>query len=122
MNRGSLEYEDALASMVEILRQRARAGLGPITYGDLSDELARRGHVVPAHEGPMPLLLEDATEQGSPDGSLPMLSAMVVLKDTRSPSAGFYKLARKAPYRRSGDDLTLWIAEMTALERHYAAG
>ncbi len=60
----------------------------------------------------MPYLLEDASVQESPDGSLPLLSALVVLKETGRPSGGFFKLARRAPYQRSGDDTELWIREL----------
>src|SRR5689334_20730334 len=54
----TMEYEDALASVVDILRQRAVAKLGPITYGDLSGRAGSlRSPYVPACEGPMPYLL-----------------------------------------------------------------
>ncbi|GAA1434506.1 hypothetical protein GCM10009601_59120 [Streptomyces thermospinosisporus] len=120
MQKGTREYEDALEAVIDILRSRARQGATPLTYGDLSGELARRGHHVPAHEGPMPYLLEDASVQGSPDGSLPLLSALVVLKDTGWPSTGFFKLARRAPYKRPGDDVLLWTREIEKLAEHYA--
>lgn len=55
----------------------------------------------------MSCLLEDASVRESPDGSSPLLSALVVLKDTGWPSSGFFKLARRAPYRRTGDDVVL---------------
>lgn len=119
MQRGSLEYEQALDTMIEILRTRARTGT-PMQYGDLSAELDRRGHHVPPYEGPMPYLLEDASLRESPDGSRPMLSALVVLKGTRWPAAGFFKLARRAPFDRTGDDTTLWTRELNALTEHYA--
>ncbi|MEV8592492.1 hypothetical protein [Streptomyces sp. NPDC052012] len=120
MQKGTLEYEEALAAVIEILRSRALKGAAPISYGDLSSELARRGHHVPAHEGPMPYLLEDASVRESPDGSLPLLSALVVLKDTGWPSSGFFKLARRAPYKRPGDDVLLWTREIEKLAEHYA--
>lgn len=82
MQKGTLEYEQALDAVIEILRSRARQGAVPIPYGDLSSELARLGHHVPAYEGPMPYLLEDASVRETPDGSLPLLSALVVLKDS----------------------------------------
>ncbi|MGY3200454.1 hypothetical protein [Streptomyces sp. TE5632] len=120
MKKDTLEYEQALDAVVEILRDRARAGAAPLSYGDLSTELTRRGHHVPAHEGPMPHLLEDASAQESPDGSLPLLSALVVLQETGRPSGGFFKLARRAPYKRPGDDMELWVEEIKQLARHYA--
>ncbi|MFI5688720.1 hypothetical protein [Streptomyces sp. NPDC051636] len=104
MRRGSVEYEQALDAMIGILRTRARQGAETVQYGRLSAELKRLGHRVPPHEGPVPHLLEDASVQESPDGSLPLLSALVVLKETGRPSAGFFRLARRAPYRRPGDD------------------
>lgn len=120
MQKGTLEYEQALEDVIEILRSRARQGAAPIPYGGLSNELARLGHHVPAHEGPMPYLLEDASVRESPDGSLPLLSALVVLKDSGWPSSGFFKLARRAPYRRPGDEVTLWTQEIRALAEYYA--
>ncbi|MFF0557973.1 hypothetical protein [Streptomyces sp. NPDC004266] len=120
MQKGTLEYEQALEAVIEILRSRARQGAAPIPYGDLSGELARLGHYVPAHEGPMPYLLEDASVRESPDGSLPLLSALVVLKDSGWPSGGFFKLARRTPYKRPGDDVLLWTEEIKKLAKHYA--
>ncbi|MFH9706530.1 hypothetical protein ACH4MW_02865 [Streptomyces luteogriseus] len=120
MQKGTLEYEQALDAVIEILRSRARQGATPLSYGDLSGELARLGHHVPAHEGPMPYLLEDASVRESPDGSLPLLSALVVLKDTGWPSGGFFKLARRAPYKRPGDDVLLWTREIEKLAEHYS--
>jgi hypothetical protein len=52
----------------------------------------------------MPYRLEDASVRESPDGSLPLLSALVVLKDSGWASGGFFNLARRPPYGRSGDD------------------
>ncbi|MGW6716024.1 hypothetical protein ACWF9X_07085 [Streptomyces globisporus] len=120
MQKGTLEYEQALDAMIEILRSRARGGATPIPYGELSSELGRLGHDVPAHEGPMPYLLEDASARESPDGSLPLLSALVVLQDNRWPSGGFFKLARRTPYKRPGDDILLWTREIKKLAEHYA--
>ncbi|MFI1372326.1 hypothetical protein ACH4UY_09985 [Streptomyces longwoodensis] len=120
MQKGTLEYEQALDAVIEVLRSRACQGAAPIQYGDLSSELARLGHHVPAHEEPMPYLLEDASVRESPDGSLPLLSALVVLKDSGWPSGGFFKLARRAPYKRPGDDVLLWTREIQKLAEHYA--
>ncbi|MEU2264580.1 hypothetical protein ABZ557_30900 [Streptomyces sp. NPDC019645] len=119
MQKGTLEYEHALDAVIEILRARARHGAAPLQYGQLSIQLARLGHDVPPHEGPMPYLLEDASVRESPDGSAPLLSALVVLKDTGWPSSGFFKLARRTPYRRSGDDMELWTREIQKLADHY---
>ncbi|MGW3170972.1 hypothetical protein [Streptomyces sp. NPDC001153] len=120
MQQGTLEYEQALKAVIEILRSRARPGAAPIPYGDLSNELARLGHRVPAHEGSMPYLLENASVRESPDGSLPLLPALVVLRDSGWPSGGFFKLARREPYKRAGDDVLLWTREIQKLTEHYA--
>ncbi|WP_411086088.1 hypothetical protein [Streptomyces sp. 061-3] len=119
MQKDTLEYEHALVAVIEILRARARGGATPLQYGELSAELAQLGYHVPAHEGPMPYLLEDASVRESPDGSLPLLSALVVLKDTGWPSSGFFKLARRAPYARSGDNMVLWTRELKDLAANY---
>ncbi|MER5832613.1 hypothetical protein ABT116_17600 [Streptomyces sp. NPDC002130] len=122
MRKGSVEYAQALDAMVGVLRDRARRGAETVEYGLLSAELERLGHHVPPHEGPMPHLLEDASAEGSPDGSLPLLSALVVLKESGAPSKGFFRLARRAPYHRSGDDTELWVNELKELARNYAGG
>ncbi|MDH6228172.1 hypothetical protein [Streptomyces sp. MJP52] len=120
MQKGTPEYDDARNAVVEILRDQARHGAKPLRYGDLSRRLAELGHDVPAYGGPLPYLLEDASLEESPDGSHPMLSALVVLQDTGWPSGGFFKLARRAPFNRSGEDETLWITELNSLAKHYA--
>jgi hypothetical protein len=68
----------------------------------------------------MPCLLEDASVRESPDGSLPLLSALAVLKDSGHPSGGFFELARRSPCKRPGDDTELWIREINHLARHFA--
>jgi hypothetical protein len=69
-----------------------------VQYGELSTELARGGHHVPAREGPVPYLLEDASVRESTDGPLPLLSALVVLKDTgRSATSSSWPGARRTP-------------------------
>lgn len=120
MKKDRLAYEQALDAVVDILRERARMGPTPLTYGDLSTESARRGHHVPAFEGPMPYLLEDASVRESPDGMLPLLSALVILRETGRPSGGFFKLARRAPYKRPGDGTELWIEEINRLASHHS--
>ncbi|MDG9702408.1 hypothetical protein [Streptomyces sp. DH37] len=120
MRKGTLEYEQALDAVVEILRERARRGAEPLSYKDLSDELAGLGHHVPYYKGPMPYLLEDASARDNPDGRLPMLSALVVSQSTRRPSGGFFSLARSEPYERPGDDTALWVRELKDLAEHYA--
>lgn len=120
MRKGSHAYEQALDALVGILRDRARQGAEPLRYGRLSKELQRLGHPVPAYEGPMPHLLEDASARENPDGSAPMLSALVVLQETGMPSGGFFRLARRAPYDRNGDDAQLWVNELRALAAHHA--
>ncbi|SCD34797.1 hypothetical protein GA0115238_10441, partial [Streptomyces sp. di50b] len=36
MKKHTLEYEQALDAVADILRERARTGAAPLTYGDLS--------------------------------------------------------------------------------------
>ncbi|MFJ9580679.1 hypothetical protein ACIRQF_30350 [Streptomyces sp. NPDC101191] len=121
MKRGDSDYAAALQAVVEILKDRARSGCRPMTYGDLSALLLADHHAVPAHQGPLPFLLEDASVQESPGGDKPLISALVVLQDELRPSTGFYKLARRHPYAatRKGDNETIWINELDALRREY---
>ncbi|WP_331732755.1 hypothetical protein OG613_48545 (plasmid) [Streptomyces sp. NBC_00015] len=124
MKRGDSDYEAALEAVVEILKDRARNGCQPLTYGDLSALLLAGHHAVPAHQGPLPFLLEDASVQESPDGHKPLISALVVLQDELRPSTGFFKLARRPPYAatRKGDNETIWIKELEDLRRQYNTG
>jgi hypothetical protein len=120
LKRNTLEYEQALGAVLHILQTRASAGAEPLTYGGLSAELALQGHHVPAHRGPMTYLLEDVSLRESPDGSVPMLSALVVLQATGWPSGGFFQLARREPFTRPGDDTELWARELAHLAKHYS--
>ncbi len=118
MRRGDEEYEAALSAMEQILLGWVARPFRPLYYSHLSELLAGQGHNVPAHDGPMPYLLEDCTRLHS-DGAKPMLSAVVVLKGRDRPSNGFFTLARQQPFLREGDDEKLWIAELEHLEREY---
>ncbi|MEW2084223.1 hypothetical protein [Streptomyces sp. NPDC005283] len=106
VKRGDGDYQAALDAVVEILQDRARNGL-PLTYGELSAMLISAQHQVSAYQGPLPFLLEDASVQESQGGRRPLISALVVLQDEKRPSAGFYKLAKRDPYLRKGDDTTI---------------
>jgi hypothetical protein len=90
----------------------------PLFYSQLSDMLADQGHVVPAHDGPMPYLLEDCTRMHG-DQRRPMLSAVVVLRETGRPSGGFFKLARSSDFARRGDDGAIWIGALGRLQEEY---
>ena len=123
MKRGDSDYEAALQAVVEILRDRARSGCQPLTYGDLSALLLAGHHAVPACQGPLPFLLEHASVQDCPDGDRPLISALVVLQDELRPSTGFFKLARRPPYAatRKGDNESIWVKELESLRREYNA-
>jgi hypothetical protein len=118
MKRDTPEYEAALKDMVEILLDLAKREERLIYYGVLSKRLEEKGgHIVPAHSVEMNLLLEDASKQDSPNGCRPMLSAMVILQEGRRPSTGFYKLARRDPFFRQGDNAAIWIEELKELAK-----
>ncbi|RGD59491.1 hypothetical protein DR950_18335 [Kitasatospora xanthocidica] len=118
MQRGDAEYAAALEAMEGILLDWVTRPFRPLYYSDLSSMLVGDGHPVPAHDGPMPYLLEDCTRlHGGKEA--PMLSAVVVRKGKERPSAGFFKLARAVPFLRRGADEPLWLAELAWLERTY---
>lgn len=95
------EYSAAVEAAVEILKKRARQGK-PITYGDLSAELATQGFdSIPPHHGVMTYLLKDVCLYQNEDGRGPMLSAIVVSKASWEPSGQFSSLARELPFSRS---------------------
>jgi len=115
MRRGDEAYNAALEDMGEILLDWVTKPYAPLYYSHLSRLLADRGHTVPAHEGPMRLLLDDCSRQHS-DGDAPLLSAVVVLMGDEVPSSGFYKLARSAPFNRPGSDEEVWMNELKKLQ------
>jgi hypothetical protein len=112
---GDAAYSAALEDLVGLLREWCTCEYRPLYYSVVSEKLGALGHDVPAHDGPLPYLLEDCTKAGSPQGKEPMLSALVVLKETMRPSAGFFKLARRFPYNRRGTDEEIWLAEIAQL-------
>jgi hypothetical protein len=115
MKVGDADYNAALEDLLEILRDWATREYLPLYYSTVSEKLADLGHDVPAHEGPLPYLLEDCTKIDSPKGKEPMLSALVVRKETVRPSAGFFTLARRLPYNRKGTDEDIWLEEIGRL-------
>ena len=117
MKVGDAEYSAALEDLLDILQDWATREYQPLFYSDVAEKLGDRGHNVPAYEGPLPYLLEDCTKILSPTGKEPMVSALVVLKETWRPSTGFFKLARRDPYLRKGTDDEIWLAEIGRLTR-----
>ena len=115
MRRGDADYEAALEAMEEILLDWTSRPYRPLYYSDLSRMLAAKEHNVPPHEGPMRLLLDDASRRHS-SGEEGLISAVVVLKGDDVPSGGFYKLARSAPFNRRGDDQFIWLEELKRLK------
>ena len=117
VKRTDPDYPAALQAAVGILRGRARQGVD-ISYGELSAELEQRGFTtIPPHRGVMTYLLEDVCLYENEDGGGPMLSAIVVNKGSREPSAQFSVLARGLPFTRSGD--WTWRDEQQAVFAAY---
>jgi hypothetical protein len=119
MRKGDDDFERAVQVTVAVLREIARGSRDEaearITYGDLSDRLAEQGIVVP-HRGPvMSSILAEASLREHAEGR-GMISALAVRrgKDGRpsEPGRQFYRLARRPPFSRSGDDLQLWLEEV----------
>lgn len=120
MKLNDTEYPAVLVVAVEILRERAGTGR-PITYGELSAQLAERGFDrIPPHRGSMTYLLRDTCRHENEDGRAPMLSAIVVNKASQEPSEQFSALARSLPFSRSGE--WTWRDEQRAVFARYSGG
>ena len=95
--------------------QRVARGRGLTTYGAIA-RLGDLDLVNPAHRKEMAKILADICTYEQSQGR-PMLSAVVVRKDTSLPGTGFFKLARQLGLHGEGDDLDFFRQE---LERVYA--
>lgn len=76
------------------LRQVAASGHGEtITYGDLTDELRKRNLIdLEPHGAAFAALLGQINIQEHDDGN-PLISAVVVSRETRQPGVGFWNIA-----------------------------
>ncbi|MEU4643400.1 DUF3883 domain-containing protein [Micromonospora sp. NPDC023814] len=127
MQSGQPEFERAVDASIAILREIAGTAHSDadalITYRQLSEKLAEQGLRVPYHGGPMPHVLEEASLREHADGR-GMVSALVVRQGQRrkptTPSGGFYRMARRKPFRRVGDDNEIWLTEVRRLRAENA--
>lgn len=120
MRTDSQAFEAAVESTRSILRQVAARdendARGYITYKELSTQLADLGYDVPYHAGAMPFLLAEVSRREHFEGR-GMSSALVVEQDTRRPAAGFARFAAGEPFKRRGDDVSIWVVECQRLRR-----
>lgn len=122
MRSGEPEFDRAVEASVAILRNRARLAQSDedalLTYKQLSELLAEQDLDVPYHGGPMPYILEEASlrEHAADRG---LVSALVVQQapggKPTTPSGGFYRMARRRPFNRKGDDYEIWLTEVRRL-------
>jgi hypothetical protein len=112
---GDDDFERAVEATLEILRQivrRARTDDDAlIAYGRLSELLAADGLDVPPHGGLMPAILAAASQREDEQGR-GMISALVVQQGGSGPGHGFYRLARRPPFNRQGDEVSVWLTEV----------
>ncbi|WP_446215535.1 protein NO VEIN domain-containing protein [Micromonospora sp. IBHARD004] len=119
MRAGDAEFDAAVEATIELLREVARNSRTEsdalITYRQLSERLAERGVHIPYYQGPMPHILEEASLREQAAGRA-MISALVVQQGTNGrpsePSGGFYRLARRVPFQRRGDNQQIWWNEL----------
>lgn len=81
---GSRDRESAIKASQQILSQRARRGLKPVTYGELQKLV---GYGAPIHYGS---ILDELNRIESVNGR-PPLSALVVNTDSRIPGDMFFE-------------------------------
>nr|WTA64680.1 EVE domain-containing protein [Micromonospora sp. NBC_00855] len=125
MRAADPEFETAVEATIGLLREVARISPAEadalITYRQLSERLAKQGLRVPYYRGPMPRILEEASLREHAAGRA-MISALVVRKQTNppQPSSGFYRLARRSPFLRKGDNHEIWQTELRQLRAENA--
>lgn len=68
----------------------------------------------------MPYLLEDACVRESPDGSMPLLSALVVLKDTGRPPVASSRWRGELRTSGCGTTQSCESGEMKELTNHHS--
>lgn len=84
-----------------------------ITYGELEAIAELRAVSIG------PLVLDEISRNEASEGR-PLLSAVVVNSDTRSPGDGFYRLASELGRAASADpDLEFWVAELKAAYEYW---
>jgi hypothetical protein len=113
------DYPEAIWAATEIVKDRARQR-STIQYGELSEELARRGYQVSPHGDLMRQLLSDMSTLGNEDGTRGMLSALVVTRDFGIPAMGFFEFAAQPPFSRVLRGDRLWESERDRVWEEYA--
>ena len=123
MRVGDVDFERAVEQTIYELRGRAHGAARPedcrITYKELSALLAAARLQVPFHGDLMSQVLAEASRKEDAEGR-GMISALVVSTNFGKPTisgAGFYQLARRPPFNRTGDSTEVWLHE---LRRVYA--
>lgn len=113
VRRDGPDFDRAVETAIAALRARAGGAADDnaalMTYSELSHVLAGDGLHVPAHGEPMSSILEAASARENASGR-GLISALVVLADTRQPASGFDNLARR--YGRNGDATEIWLREV----------
>jgi hypothetical protein len=84
-----------------------------VPYGEIMNRIGGRGYVGQ---------VLDALNVEENDQRRPLLSAIVVRKDARRSSYGFFDLVRRLrPGVPIGDDQSVWEAECDRIWKHYAS-
>lgn len=123
MKIGDADFDEAVEAVLAILHEVAARGeddpAGTITYMQLSERLRMDyGIDVPYHSGPLPYILGEASKHEDDKGR-GMISSLVVKQDSGMPSSGFFRIARRAPFSRDGDDIQLWLIESRRVRREH---
>lgn len=118
MRTGDEDFYRAVDLTIRLLRDRARGAVREedcrLTYKELSGLLLEAGLDVPYHSDLMSHLLAEASLQEERRGR-GMISAIVVSLNFGQPTipgAGFFQLARRPPFSRTGESTEIWMNEL----------
>jgi len=103
------EWRSAISEAIAILQECAAAQSGWVTYGDLASRL--KSIRIDPFGGPMNHLLTKVSEEENAAGR-PLLSAIVVREEDKTPGNGFFTLAKWLGFKFSDPD-DFWIKEFT---------
>lgn len=105
---------DALTDVRNVLRSAAKSGR-VLTYADLAREASISIELGPRSPELAKLLCELLIEDAS--NERPLLTSLVINRNTGRPGKGFFRLARH--YYRFRDDEEFWLEELRSLYDYY---
>lgn len=117
MNQSSESLLAGALGDARIVLQTAARHRRVLTYADLAREASTAFDLGPSSPELARILCELLVDDASNDR--PLLSSLVINKQTGRPGKGFFRLARH--YYRFRDDEQFWLDELTAAYEYYGA-